>query len=266
MNGIAGRDTHGAPCQLFDTHAHYDDKRFAADRHSLLQSLPKDGVCGVVNPACDLPTAKLAFELAETYPFVLAASGVHPHEAAKATADDLYRLHQLLSHPKCAAVGEIGLDYHYDNSPREVQRRVFRELMAWARDFDLLVIIHDREAHADAMAVVKEFPTVRGVFHCYSGAWEQAEQLARLGYSISFTGVVTYPNARKSLEVAAKLPVERILLETDAPYLAPVPHRGKRCDSRHMMYTAEAIAAARGMDAGELARITTENAIKFFGV
>jgi TatD DNase family protein len=251
-------------CQLFDTHAHYDDRRFSADRHDLLASLPMHGICGAVNPGCCLPTTRAAFELAEAYPHVWAAPGAHPHEAARVSEAGLAELANYTAHPRCVAVGEIGLDYHCDHSPRDVQRRVFRAMMALARDTDLPALIHDREAHADAMAIIREFPSVRGVFHCYSGSWEQAADLVRLGYYISFPGVVTYPNARKPLEVAARLPSDRILLETDAPYLTPMPHRGKRNDSRFLVHTAEAIAKARGVETGAFIRQTTENAIRFF--
>jgi len=252
--------------KVFDTHAHYDDRRFDSDRHELLSFLSQHGVCGVVNPGCDLPTTRKAFLLAETYAQIWAAPGVHPHEAARVSAVDIAGLEPFLAHPRCVAVGEIGLDYHYDHSPRDVQRRVFREMMALARDRDLPVIVHDREAHADAMTVVREFPSVRGVFHCFSGSWEQAAELVRLGYYISFTGVVTYPNARKPLEIAAKLPADRILLETDAPYLTPVPHRGKRNDSALLKYTAAAIASARGVDFVPFIHQTTENAKRFFQI
>jgi TatD DNase family protein len=251
---------------LFDTHAHYDDRRFSPDRHDVLASLPEHGVCGVVNPGCDLPTTKLAFGLAETHSHVWAAPGAHPHEAARITDADIAGLAGYTAHPRCVAVGEIGLDYHYGHSPRDVQRRVFREMMALARDRGLPVIIHDREAHADAMAIVREFPSVRGVFHCYSGSWEQAADLVRLGYYISFTGAVTYNNARKTLEVAAKLPGDRILLETDAPYLTPVPHRGRRNDSRLLVHTAGAVAEARGTSAGDIIHLTAENAKRFFQI
>jgi TatD DNase family protein len=251
---------------LFDTHAHYDDGRFRADRHDILASLPGHGVCGAVNPGCDLATTRLAFSIAEAHPHVWAAPGVHPHEAARVTDADLAELAKYTAHPRCAAVGEIGLDYHYDHSPRDAQRQMFREMMALARDSDLPVIVHDREAHADSMAVIREFPSVRGVFHCYSGSWEQAAELVRLGYYVSFTGVVTYPNARKSLDVAARLPAGRLLLETDAPYLTPVPHRGKRNDSRFLVYIAETIAKARGTETEGFIRQTTENAKCFFGI
>ena len=251
---------------LFDSHAHYDDRRFEADRNEVLALLPEHGVCGVVNPGCDLPTTRMAFTLAETYPHVWAAPGVHPHEAARVSGEDLALLARFADHPRCVAIGEVGLDYHYDHSPRNVQRDMFREMMALARDKDLPVIVHDREAHADAMAVVREFPTVRGVFHCYSGSWEQAAELVRLGYCLSFPGVVTYANARKPLEVAARLPTDRILLETDAPYLTPVPHRGKRNDSRFLIHTAEAIATIRGEETGAFIRQTTENAKCFFRI
>ena len=248
--------------RYFDSHAHYDDARFDGDRDELLATLPEAGICGVVNPGSDLTSSRTALQLAEVYPYVWAAAGVHPHSASDGTEG----IAELLDHPRCVAVGEIGLDYHYDTSPREAQRAVFREMMALAAECDLPVIIHDREAHADCMDIVRAFPTVRGVFHSYSGAWEQAAELVALGYCLSFTGIVTFPKTQRALEVAARLPADRILLETDAPYLAPVPVRGRRNDSRHLPHIAAVLAAARGVGVEELVTTARDNTCRLFGV
>ena len=170
-------------------------------------------------------------------------------------------------HPKVVAIGEIGLDYYWEeNPPKEFQQQVFRAQMALAEELDLPVIVHDREAHADSLAVVKEFPEVRGVFHCFSGSAEMAKELIKLGWMISFTGVLTYKNARKAVEAAEAVPIESIMIETDAPYMAPVPHRGERCDSSLVVHTCERLAEIKGITAEECARITMENGKRFFGI
>lgn len=250
----------------FDTHAHYTDARFDDDRDEVLRALPEAGVPLVLVPGCDAETSRQALALAERYPFVWAAAGIHPHEAAHETPGDSDALRALLRNERVVAVGEVGLDYHYDFSPRGVQLDCFRRQMALAREFSLPVIIHDREAHADTLAVVREYPDVRGVFHCYSGSLESAKILVALGYCISFTGVITFKNARKLLDVAAWLPDDRILLETDAPYMAPEPHRGRRNDSRYLPLVCEALARARGVEPKALARLTLENGKKLFGM
>ena len=225
--------------ELFDTHAHYDAEQFDPDRDGVLAALPGAGVALVVNPGCDLPSSEAALSLAAKWPFLYAAVGYHPD----------------------------GLDYYWEeNPPRELQRRVFRDQMALARELDLPVIVHDREAHGDSLAVVRDFPQVRGVFHCFSGSAEMAKELVRLGWMISFTGVLTYKNARKALEAAAAVPMDRLMLETDSPYMAPVPHRGKRCDSRYLVHTCRKLAEIKGIAPEECARITLENGRRFFGI
>ena len=252
---------------LFETHAHYDDEQFDADRGELLSSLAEGGVGLVVNPSVTAENAKKVLAMAEKYPFFFAAVGVHPENCAHYDEGELAQLHELAQHPKCVAIGEIGLDYYWEeNPPREFQQRVFREQMALARELHLPVIVHDREAHADSLAVVKEFPEVKGVFHCYSGSAEIAKELLKLGWMISFTGVVTYKNARKTVEAAEVVPLDRLMIETDAPYMSPVPKRGTRNDSRNLIYIAEKLAEIKGVSTEELIRITEENAKHFFSI
>ena len=252
---------------LFETHAHYDTSRFDQDRDALLAALPGAGVGWVVDPGCDLPSSRAAVELAERFPHVYAAVGFQPEECGGYRPENLQAIRTLAeSHPgKVVAIGEIGLDYYWPENPgRELQKRCFRDHMALARELDLPVIVHDREAHQDCLSIVKEFPGVHGVFHCYSGAVEDAKTLVKLGWYLSFTGVITFKNARKAPEVIAALPLDRIMIETDSPYLAPVPNRGKRNDSRNLVYIRDKIAEIRGISPQEVEAATTENALRFF--
>ena len=252
---------------LFDTHAHYDAEQFDADREAVLASLPGRGVSLVVNPGCDLPSSRAAVALSEQYPFLYAAVGYHPENCAPYTDADLEALRQLAAHPKVVAIGEIGLDYYWEeNPPRDFQQLVFRRQMALAEEMNLPVIVHDREAHGDSLAIVKEFPKVRGVFHCYSGSAEMARQLVDLGWMISFTGVLTYKNARKAVEAALAVPMDHLMIETDSPYMAPAPHRGKRNDSGYVLHVCEKLAELKGLTVEETARITLENGRRFFGI
>ncbi|MGM9662008.1 MAG: TatD family hydrolase [Oscillospiraceae bacterium] len=252
---------------LFDTHAHYDDEQFDPDREELLSSLADAGVGLVVNPSVTAENAKAVLALAERHDFLYAAVGVHPENCAGYDETALAAVRALAAHPKCVAIGEIGLDYYWEeNPPREFQQRVFREQMALARELALPVIVHDREAHADSLAIVREFPEVRGVFHCFSGSAEMAKELLRLGWMLSFTGVVTYKNARRALEAAAVVPLDRLMLETDSPYMAPVPRRGTRNDSRNLPFIAEKLAECKGVSLEELVRVTEENGRRFFGI
>lgn len=252
---------------LFDTHAHYDAEAFENDRDEVLSGLADRGVFLVVNPGCDLPSSQTAVELAERYPFLYAAVGYHPENCGPYREADLDVLRAWARHPKVVAIGEIGLDYYWeDNPPRQLQQKVFRDQMALARELDLPVIVHDREAHGDSLAIVKEFSEVRGVFHCYSGSVEMARELVKLGWMISFTGVLTYKNARKAVEAAQAVPIERLMIETDSPYLTPVPHRGKRNDSGYVVHVCQRLAEIKGISPEECARITRENGMRFFGV
>ena len=208
-----------------------------------------------------------AVELARTYPHVYAAVGWHPENCAPYTEDSLDALRAWAREPKVVAIGEIGLDYYWEqNPPRELQQRVLRDQLALAQELDLPVIVHDREAHADSLAIVQEFPAVRGVFHCFSGSVEMARELLKRGWYLGFDGPVTYKNARKTVEVALECPLDRMLLETDSPYMAPVPVRGTRNDSRSVRYIAEKLAALRGLDTDELIRLTAENGKRLFGI
>ena len=252
---------------VFDTHAHYDSGAFNADRLELLSSMPEQGVSLILNPGCELDSSKTAVSLAQRFPFVYAAVGVHPSDCAGWQESWLEELRALAAHPRVKAIGEIGLDYYWkDNPPREFQQMVFRRQLELARELDLPVIVHDREAHGDSMAIVREYPDVRGVFHCYSGSLEDAKVLVKLGWMISFTGVVTYKNARRALEIIGWLPMESIMIETDSPYLTPEPFRGKRNDSGKVHLVAEKIAQVKGLAPDDVARITLENGKRFFNI
>ncbi len=252
---------------LFDTHAHYDAEQFDPDRDQVLEALPSRGVSLVVDPGCDIPSSRAALALAEKYPFLYAAVGYHPESCAPYRPEELDILRDMARHPKVVAIGEIGLDYYWEeNPPRELQQQVFRRQMALAEELDLPVIVHDREAHADALAIVREFPRVRGVFHCFSGSAEVARELVKLGWMVSFTGVLTYKNARKALEAAEAVPLDRLMIETDSPYMAPVPHRGKRNDSGYLIHICEKLAEIKGISPEECARITLENGKRFFHI
>lgn len=252
---------------IFDTHAHYDDEAFDADRETLLASMPEHGVGLILDPGCDLESSRRAVELARTYPHVYAAVGWHPENCAPYTEDSLDALRAWAREPKVVAIGEIGLDYYWEqNPPREWQQRVFRDQLALAQELDLPVIVHDREAHADSLAIVQEFPAVRGVFHCFSGSVEMARELLKRGWYLGFDGPVTYKSNKKAAEVLAVTPLERILVETDSPYMAPEPCRGKRNDSSLLVYVLEKIAALKGVSAEEMTRITQENGCRLFGI
>ena len=252
---------------LSDTHAHYDDHAFDADREELLPALHRAGVALIVNPGCTVESSRAAAALAERYPFVYAAAGIHPEDCAGAGDAEFEAIRALCLRERVVAVGEIGLDYYWEqNPPRDFQKQVFRRQLELARELDLPVIVHDRDAHGDALAIVREYPEVRGVFHCYSGSPEMAEELLKLGWYLGFDGPVTYKNAKKQLEILALCPLERILIETDSPYMAPVPHRGERNDSRNLCYIAEKVAEIKGVTPEEAARRTCENGKRLFGI
>ena len=252
---------------LFDTHAHVDDRAFREDRDVLLKGLSEKGVGLVMNPGCSLESSKNAVALAEKYDFVYAAVGSHPDAADEVNEEVLEEYRKLCKlSPKVKAIGEIGIDYHYEDIPRDLQLKAFRMQMELARELDMPVIVHEREAHEDGMAVVKEFPQVKGVFHCYSGSAEMARQLVDLGWYIGFTGVLTFKNARRAVETAASIPLERIVLETDCPYMAPEPFRGKRNDPGYIFRMAEKLAEIRGLSVEEVQRITTENGKRLYRI
>ena len=251
---------------FFDTHAHYDDRRFDDDRDELLCSMAGAGVTLILNSASSIRSAEFSLALADKYPFVFASAGVHPHDSKSMTGDTSAALEALLVHPKAVAVGEIGLDYHYDFSPRDVQRKRFREQLELARRVKKPVIIHERESTADTLDIIRDFRDLTGVFHCFSGSWETAKIILGMGWYLSFTGVVTYKNARKALEVLERMPADRMMLETDCPYLAPEPVRGRRNSSLNLPFIAEKIAGVRGMSTEDVAALTMENGKRFFGI
>lgn len=250
---------------IFDTHAHYDDSRFDEDRDELISSLSEKGVSHIVNCGCDLKSSLSTVALAEKHDFIYAAVGVHAHEAEEATEEDLKEIEKLYNNKKVVAVGEIGLDYHYDFSPRERQLDVFERQLIIANKLDLPVIVHDREAHEDTMNLLKKYKP-KGVVHCFSGSAEMAKEIVKLGMYIGIGGTVTFKNAKKPVEVVEYLPLDRLILETDAPYMTPVPFRGQRCDSAHIAYTAEKIAEIKGIDVQELIDICNANARRLFKI
>lgn len=252
---------------LFDTHAHYDDESFDADRDAVLTALPEQGVGLILNPGCDVESSRKAVRYAAAYPHVYAAVGIHPENCGGCTAGDLDAIRALAQQSKTVAIGEIGLDYYWaENPPRDFQQQVLRQQLALARELALPVIIHDREAHADTLAIVREFPGVTGVFHCFSGSPEMARELLKMGWYLGFDGPVTYKNARRAPEVAAVTPLDRMLIETDSPYMTPVPYRGRRNDSGYVHLVAEKLAEWKGVTPEEMARVTTENGKRLFRI
>ena len=252
---------------LFDTHAHLDDRAFDEDRAALLAALPEQGLKLVMNPGCSLESSRNAVALANSHDYIYAAVGSHPDAADEVNEEVLEEYRKLCKlNPKIRAIGEIGLDYHYEDIPRELQLKAFRAQMALARELGLPVIVHERDAHEDGMKVVEEFPEVTGVFHCYSGSLEMAKWLVNRGWYIGFTGVLTFKNARKALEVAAGIPLERIVLETDCPYMSPEPFRGKRNDPGKLYRMAEKLAELRGVSVEEIHRITMENGRRLYNI
>lgn len=250
---------------IFDSHAHYDNERFDPDRDELLQAMHKNGVEYIFN-AGNEPAANLAgIALAEQYDFVYCGTGIHPHEAATVTPDYLALLQKQLEHPKVKALGEIGLDYYYDFSPREVQKKVFEEQLILAKELDVPVIIHDRDAHEDTMILLKKYQP-KGIVHCFSGSAEMAKEILKLGMYIGFTGVITFKNARRALEALKVIPTDRLLLETDCPYMAPEPYRGKRCESSMICETAAKMAEIKGLPLQQMIQITCENALQIYNI
>lgn len=250
----------------FDSHAHLDDTRFDGDRTEIFDTLKEHDVGLVMNVGCDLPSSERSVALAERYPFVYAAVGSHPDDADHVDGRLLDRYRALAAHPKVRAIGEIGLDYHYEDIPRARQIIAFEEQLELAEALKKPVIVHEREAHGDATDIVRRHPDVRGVFHCFSGSKELALWLVERGWYIGFTGVLTFKNARKAVETAQVLPLDRILIETDCPYMAPEPYRGRRNDSRYVPLVAKKLAELRGLTPEEAGSITTENARRLFGI
>ena len=245
---------------LFDTHAHMDDRAFDCDRQELLTNLPNQQIALLMNPGCSLESSRNAVALANQFDYIYAAVGSHP-DAADEVCDEVLDEYRKLcrENPKVKAIGEIGLDYHYEDIPREIQLSAFRAQMELARELKLPAIVHEREAHEDGLQVVKDFPEVTGVFHCYSGSAEMAKILVDKGWYIGFTGVLTFKNARKAVEVAKAIPLDRLVLETDCPYMSPEPFRGKRNDPGRLYRMAERLAEIKELPLEEIHRITLEN-------
>lgn len=251
---------------IFESHAHYDDRQFDEDRYEVIQSLRAEGVDKVINVAADMHSSIRSIELAKKYDFIYATIGVHPHDVKSMMEEDLERLIALAVYDKVVAIGEIGLDYFYENSPKEIQKLWFREQMTIAKELELPIIVHSREASQDTFDLIKEAKahTVGGVVHCYSGSKEMAQQYVEMGFYLGIGGVVTYANARTLKEVVKTIPIESLLLETDCPYLSPVPNRGKRNDSRNLKHIAEMIAEIKGLEYEEVLQKTYDNATRLF--
>lgn len=250
---------------IFDSHAHYTDKSFNDDREIMLGSLRESGVCGVINCGADIESSVFSLELAKKYPFIYAACGVHPEEVETVDKDYTVTLRNLAKNEECVAIGEIGLDYYWRQDTKSQQKEMFENQIVLAKELNLPIIVHDREAHNDTLEILKKHKP-EGVLHCFSGSVETAKEVLKLGMYIGLGGAVTFKNARKAVEVAEMLPLDRLLLETDCPYMAPVPMRGKRNNSTYISYIAEKIAEIKGLDPQTVLDVTTENTKKLFNI
>lgn len=252
---------------IFDSHAHYDDEAFNEDRHNLIKELKDNEIVGVLNCGASLKGARDSVKIANEYDFFYAAVGIHPEFADELNDDVINELKELAKNSKVKAIGEIGLDYHYDENPeKEIQKKAFIKQMELAKELNLPVVIHDRDAHKDTLDIMRMFPEVKGVVHCFSGSVEFARECIKLGYYIGFTGVVTFKNARKTVDVAKEIPIDRILVETDCPYMAPVPYRGKRNRSDYIKYIIEKICEIRGIEPEYLEKVTVDNTKNLFKI
>jgi len=253
---------------LTDTHTHLNAEQFDEDREQVIERALAAGVTRMVNVGFNRETIPSSIELAERYDFIYSTVGWHPVDAIDMQPGDLEWIESLCKHEKVVAIGEIGLDYHWDKSPKDVQDRVFREQIRLARKLGMPIVIHNRDAHHDILQVLREEKAaeVGGIMHCFSGSWETAKQCLDMNFHISFGGPVTFKNAKQPKEVLAQVPLDRLLIETDSPYLTPHPYRGKRNETSYVRLVAETAAEIRGMSLEELAKITTDNAIKLFGL
>lgn len=252
---------------LFDTHAHFDDERFDADRDAMLEQMKDFGVTNITNIASSMASSRRSVELAEKYDFVYASVGVHPSETENLTETDMEELRRLAQHPKVRAIGEIGLDYHYpDDVAPDIQKKWFIRQLDLAQELNMPVIIHDRDSKGDSLEILKKMKISNGVVHCFSGSAETAREIVKLGMMISFTGVLTFKNARRAIEACAAVPTDRLMIETDCPYMAPEPHRGERNHSGYVRYVAEKMAEIKGISYEEMVDITDRNAKRFFGI
>jgi len=252
--------------KLFDTHAHITDERFDGDRQTIIDNLDLDGLSGFIEAGTDIENSLLAAKLASENPLIYSAAGVHPHSAKETKSGYLDELKKLLAQEKVVAVGEIGLDFHYDFSPREIQLNIFEEQLSLAKDMDMPVILHSREATKPMMDTLKKFGALKGVMHCFSGSAETALECVKLGLYISFTGTLTFPNAKNVRDAFMAVPLERIMAETDCPYLSPVPKRGKRNEPKYVRYVLEKMAELKDIPFEEMANINSKNAKTLFGV
>ena len=253
--------------QMIDSHAHLDEERFDEDRDELIKSLKENAISYVINPSSDMETSRRVVELSNKYDNIFAAVGIHPHDAEGFKEEDLDELRELSKDERVVAIGEIGLDYYYDNSPRGIQKEVFRKQLQLSHELDLPVIIHTRDAMGDTYDILKEFEgRVRGVMHCYTGSIEMAEKFMKLGFYISIAGPVTFKNAVNVREMAKQIPLERLLIETDSPYLAPVPNRGKRNDPTNVRYVADMLANLKEIQIDKIIEHSRENTVELFSL
>lgn len=249
--------------RIFDTHAHYDDSSFDEDRDELLTIMPKNGVKCIINQGIDIKTSKFSIELAEKYDYIYAAVGIQPQEVYK--MESLEEIKKLANHKKVVAIGEIGLEYHYDVAPHELQIEYFENQIKIANEMNLPIIVHNRDAHLDTLTVLKRTPSNNGgVIHCFSGSVETAREFIKLGYYLGFDGPITFKNAKTALEVLDYVPLDRVLVETDAPYLTPVPFRGNRNNSMYIKYIIEKIAEIKKLSIDEVSNIMTQNSLSLF--
>lgn len=251
--------------KTIDTHAHYDAEEFDADRDELLTRLFAESVDSIITMGCSLKSSAAALKLAEKYERMYAAVGIHPEDCENLPDDYISQIKTLAANKKVHAIGEIGLDYHYDGFSREKQIACFKEQLKLAQELDFPVVIHSRDATKDTLDILAEYRP-RGVVHCFSGSAETAREILRLGLMISFTGVLTFKNAKKAVEACEVIPLDRIMLETDCPYMSPVPYRGERCDSSMVRFTAEKLAQIKGISTDEAILACNRNAIEFFGL
>ncbi|GAA0743993.1 TatD family hydrolase [Clostridium oceanicum] len=253
--------------KIFDAHAHYDDDEFSKDRDSVIKDLKKNKILGVINCGASLKSSVQSVELANIYDFFYAAVGVHPENSMEVNEETLEKIESLTKNKKVKAIGEIGLDYYYKENPdKNIQIDGFRKQMALAQKLDLPVVIHDRDAHLDTLNIIKEFPKVKGEVHCFSGSVEFARQCIDLGYYIGVTGVITFKNAKKVIEVVKDIPLDRILVETDCPYMAPVPLRGKRNRSEYIKYMIDKIAEIKELDSETVSDQILKNIENLFNI
>ncbi len=251
---------------LYDTHAHLDDEMFDQDRKEIIEKIKASGVGLVNNIGSSIESSYASIELAEKYDFIRAVVGVHPSEVYDMTEDDIATLRRMATHKSVVAIGEIGLDYHYDDTDPVLQKKWFRRQLDLAKELGLPVVIHDRDSKGECIEILAEKEITKGVVHCFSGSSETAKKILDMGLNISFTGVLTFKNAKRAIEALKVIPMDRIFIETDCPYMAPEPHRGTRNDSSLVRHVAEKIAEIKNLSYNQVVQQTTKNAIEFFGI